>query len=271
MKFALKVPQLNRSWLMLAGAIALGLVATGLSHKALKDHMAQIDAAARRAHKMVAVVVAKQDLPRGARIDPKYFAKREMPAEYLHASAIDPRHFGEYVGQRLGSALKRGEALLQLHLESTTAVFSNTLENGNRALTTEVDEVNSISGMLRPSDHIDLMATAHGSSSGTSNTEVTFALLSNVQVLATGQVTRKRDGSDKPRTYTTITLSVSPQDAERIVVAKNSGKLTAVLRNPEDDRPSNIAAMNINDVVPKKPSEARRAAQAVQYIIGGRS
>ena len=108
MKRALKLPQLNRSWLMLAGAIALGLVATGLSHKAFKDHMAQIDAAARGAHRMVAVVVAKQDLPRGAHIEPRYFARREMPAEYVHATAVDPRHFGQYVGQRLGAALKRG-------------------------------------------------------------------------------------------------------------------------------------------------------------------
>jgi len=267
MKLALKLPRLNRNWLMLAGAIALGVVAMGLSHKLLTDRVAQIDAAARNAHKMVTVVVAKQDLPRGAHIDPRLFAVREMPVEYVHASAIDPKHFGHDVGQKLGSGLKRGEALLEMHLESTVAVFSNTLENGNRALTTEVDEVNSISGLLRPSDHIDLMATAHAT--GASNTEETFPLLSNVEVLATGQVTRKADGTNKAHTYTTITLSVSPADAERIVVAKNAGKLTAVLRNPDDGAPNPIDAMNIDDVVPKKPSATRRDALAVQYIIGG--
>jgi pilus assembly protein CpaB len=121
--------------------------------------------------------------------------------------------------------------------------------------------------MLRPTDHIDLMATAHGT--GASATDVTFALLSNVEVLATGQVTRKSEGTNQPHIYTTITLSVSPQDAARIVVAKNSGKLTAVLRNPDDARPNATAAMNIDDVVPKKASEAKRIA--VQYIVGGHS
>jgi len=269
MKLSLKLPQMNRHWLMLVGAIGLGIAATGLSHKALSDHMAAIDAAAHSAHKMVAVVVAKTDLPRGAHLDPKYFAKNKIPAEYVHASAIDPAHFGEYVGQRLGAPMKRGEALLEVHLESTSMVFSSTLENGNRALTTEVDEVNSISGMLRPSDHIDLMATAHGS--GSNSTDVTFQLLSNVEVLATGQVTRKAEGSNQPHTYTTITLSVSPEDAQRIVVAKNSGKLTAVLRNPEDARPNTTAAMNIDDVLPKKPGNGKRVAMPVQYIIGGQS
>ena len=67
----------------------------------------------------------------------------------------------------------------------------------------------------------------------------------------------------------TWTLSVSPEDAERIVVAKNSGKLTAVLRNPDDGHANPTPAMNIDDVLPKKPAGAKQAA--VQYIIGGRS
>jgi len=267
MKLALKLPQMNRSWLMLVGAIALGVVATGLSHKYLKDVRGRLEAEARGSQSMVTVVVAKEDLPRGAYISPKLFAKRRIPAEYVHASAVAPKQFGQYVGQRLGAPLKHGEALLQVHLESTSIVFSSTLENGNRALTTEVDEVNSISGMLRPSDHIDLMATAHGS--GGNNTDTTFTLLSNVEVLATGQVTRKADGTNQPHTYTTITLSVSPADAQRIVVAKEAGKLTAVLRNPDDARPNPTAAMNIDDVLPKKASEAKRTP--VQYIVGGHS
>jgi pilus assembly protein CpaB len=110
------------------------------------------------------------------------------------------------------------------------------------------------------------MATARAS--GTSSNEVTFALLANVEVLATGQVTRPSNdaGSDgRERTYNTITLSVSPQDAQRIVVAKSSGKLTAVLRNPEDANAKLLPAMNIDDVLPHKPVVK---TVSVQYIIG---
>jgi pilus assembly protein CpaB len=263
MNFALKLPQLNRNWLMLGGAIALGVVAMGLSHKMLSDRMAQIDREARSRDKMVRVVVAKHDFPRGARIQPDGFALREIPVAYLHASAMRPEQFEQFVGQRLGSPLKQGEALLDVHLESNTTVFSSTLVKGNRALTTEVDEVNSISGLLRPTDHIDLMVTARGS--GGNTTETTFPLMSNVEVLATGQVTRKRDGTNQARTYTTITMSVSPEDAERIVVAKSSGKLTAVLRNPDDDRPNPTGALSIDDVMPHKAGAKKHA---VQYIIG---
>jgi pilus assembly protein CpaB len=265
--FPLNRLRLNRNWMMLGGAVALGIVAVFLSNKMLHDHINEIDRQARAANKSISVVVPKQDLPRGAQIQPSMFATRPIPAKFVHASYIDPQHFGQFVGQRLGAPLKKGEALLQIHLESNTAVFSSTLQNGNRALTTEVDEVNSISGLLRPNDHIDLMATAHGTKGNSA--ETTFPLLSNVEVLATGQLTRKAEGTNQARMYTTITLSVSPEDAERIVIAKSSGRLTAVLRNPDDANPNPTRAMNIDDVVPKKPKSESQIA--VQYIVGGRS
>ncbi|HKT73552.1 MAG TPA: Flp pilus assembly protein CpaB [Steroidobacteraceae bacterium] len=265
LKLPLKLPQLNRNWLTLVGAVFLGLVAMGLAVKLQRDHMAKLDAEARAGHKLVAVVVAKQDLPKGFRIVPGAFAVREIPSEYVHSSAITPKILQQYLGQKLGAPIKGGEALLRVHLESITAVFSSTLPSGNRALTTEVDEVNSISGLLRPQDHIDLMATAPDQKSG----EITFPLLTNVEVLATGQTTRKADGTNQARVYTTITMSVSPEDAQRVVVAKSSGRLTAVLRNPDDQQGSSISAMNIHDLLPKKPQAPHHVA--VQYIIGGGS
>lgn len=267
MKFALKMPQLNRNWLMLGGAIALGIVATGLSYKLLQNRMSQLEENARNAHKLVPVVVAKAPLPQGTVVSPAAFALRQIPAEFVPSAAIDPGQFNSYMGQKLVAPLKGGETLLAIHLEVPNAAFSTTLNQGNRALTTEVDEINSISGMLRPTDRIDLMATARGS--GTNAQEVTFPLLTNVEVLATGQVTRPtEDGNNesRERTYNTITLAVSPQDAQRIVVAKNSGKLTAVLRNPEDQNASALGSMNIDDVLPKKPPA--KAQVVVQYIVG---
>jgi hypothetical protein len=69
MKFA-KHPQLNRKWLMLGGAIVLGMVATGLGQKALHDRMAQLDVQVRAVNRMVSAVVARRDLARSAQIQP---------------------------------------------------------------------------------------------------------------------------------------------------------------------------------------------------------
>jgi pilus assembly protein CpaB len=261
--FSLSSLPLSRNWLTLGGAILMGGVAVFLSHKWLHDYRAQIDRQVREAHQMVQVVVAKHDLERGAPIVVDNFSLREIPAEYVHASALRLDQFDQYAGQRLAVGLKRGEPLLEAHLESTSTVFSSTLPVGQVALTTEVDEVNSISGMLRPSDRIDLILTAHPSQGGSA--ETTFPLLSNVEVLATGQVTRKRDGTNQPRMYTTITMALSPENADRVVVAKNSGKLTAVLRNPDDKRPNSTVAMRIDELIPQSKTRTLH----VQYIIGG--
>ncbi len=266
MKLALKLPPINRNWLKLGVALLLFAVVFLVANKFLNGYKDQIDAQTRSAHRMVRVVVADRNLAKGEPISADRFSIRDVPAEYVHAAAVRPGDFGQFVGRRLAAPLNWGEPLLSVHMELGPAAFSSTLQNGNRALTTEVDEVNSISGMLRPTDHIDLMVTARGSDSKAA--ETTFALLSNVEVLATGQVTHKLgDDSNQTRTYTTITLSVSPEDAERIVVAKSSGKLTAVLRSPDDARPTATPAMSIDDVIPKK--HHGRKDFVVQYIIGG--
>src|SRR3974390_2689693 len=103
---------LSRNWLTLAGAVLLGGAALFLSNKLLHDYKAKIDAQARAAHQMIKVVVAKRDLPKGAPGVMDIFALREMPAEYVHAAALRPNQFDQYVGQRLAVALRRGEALL---------------------------------------------------------------------------------------------------------------------------------------------------------------
>jgi pilus assembly protein CpaB len=255
---------LSRNWLTLVGALVMGGIAIFLTEKVLHDHKAKIEAELRGKHTMVKVVVARRDLERGAPIVKDNFSLRSIPSEYVHASALRPDQFGQFVGQRLAVSLKLGEPLLEAHLESTNAVFSSTLPKGKVALTTEVDEVNSISGMLRPSDHIDLIVTAHATKGNIA--DVTFPLMSNVEVLATGQVTRKRDG-DKPRMYTTITMAMTPEDADRVVIAKASGRMTAVLRNPDDKQPNSTMAMGIDEVLPK--TKAQKGPRAVQYIIGG--
>lgn len=257
---------INRNWLLLGGALALGGIAAYLSHNLITERIQTLEAEARAGRQMVKVVVAKQDLDRGAPLSADTLAVREVPSEYVHASALRPDQFDQFAGVRLGVSLRRGEPVLDLHMESKDQVFSTTLAKGRRALTFEVDEVNSISGMLRPSDHIDLILTARAGANG--NVDSTMTLLSNVEVLATGQVVRKRSAQEGERTFSTVTLSLLPEDAQRVVVAKSAGKLTAVLRNPDDAVPSHLAAMTVGDLVGQRAPGAAARRAGVQYIVG---
>ena len=150
-------------------------------------------------------------------------------------------------------------------------VFSATLKKGWRALTFEVDAVNSISGMLRPGDRIDLIYTARGISGGPagSDVDVTAPLMSNVTVLATDQSVTKRDlETGKERSFSTITLEVSPLDADRIIVAKESGRLTAVLRHPEDESANTTRALTAANLSGRGTAR-ETSGPSVEYIVGG--
>jgi len=184
----------------------------------------------------------------------------------VHQAAVLPNQFDAYSNQRLAVALKRGEALLPTHAEGQgTGVFSSMLTKGLRALTFEVDAVNSVSGMLRPGDRIDLIYTASTAGGGQ---EVTAPLLSNVSVLATDQTLTKRgDGADRERMFATITLELSPVDADRVIVAKAAGRLTALLRHPDDAAINDTASLSAAHLMsaPGVPAGER----VVEYIVGG--
>lgn len=262
----------NRNWIMLGVAVALGLSATFLSNKLLRDRVASIEEEARRGRTMVSVVVAKKDLERGDTLNAEVLAVRQIPAEYAHSTAIHPNQFGQIENQRLITPLKRGEELLEAHTEGRgVQIFSGMLKKGQRALTFPVDEINSISGMLRPGDKIDLIVTLRDANPGaTTGKDTTFPLLSNVTVLATGQQVGRGGNSSDPaaakQTFATITLEASPEDANRIITAETTGKLTAVLRNPDDQEPNGVKPLTAGDLM-----QASGPRNTIEMIIGGGS
>ena len=255
--------RINKNWLLLGLAVALGIGAVYLSNRVLTTHMQELDAQAKKGQKTVKVIVAGRDLPSGETLTSKDLAVRSVPAQWVHSTALRPQDFDGIERQRLASPLKAGETLLQSHLEGKgNAVFSASLKKGYRALTFEVDAVNSISGMLRPGDRIDLIYTGK---SQASTDEVTVPLLSNVSVMATGQtVTRQDEQTGKERTFSTITLEVSPEDADRLIVAKEVGHITAILRHPDDGARNGTRMMDPASLIAGGPNNG----QYVEYIVG---
>jgi pilus assembly protein CpaB len=150
--------------------------------------MDQLDAEANRGLEMVEVVVANRDLEKGDVLVADTVASRQVPKQYVHASAVVPASFSQIEDARLQVPLKRGEVVLPAHIDGLgQRVFSTILKKGMRALTFEVDEISSTAGMLRPGDRVDLIYSVMPSYSGASSERVLFPLLSNVSILATGQ------------------------------------------------------------------------------------
>lgn len=212
-------------------ALGIGLLAALVARSYLSNQMAAIEARAKGS--TVSVIVAKHELAKGVRLSADNVAVRPVPKDYAHSVAVAPDQFDRIDGQVLAYPVKGGEMILWGLMEGKKVpTFSTRVETGRRAMTVPVDEINSISGMLEPGDMIDLMVTVEQKGK-----KITFPLLQSVQVMATGQRSTDDSKSGERRQYSTVTLDTTPEQAKNVIVARDSGKITALLRNPQDKQP----------------------------------
>lgn len=264
----------HRNALLFAGALACGAVAV----VAGKGYVAQQLEAERarltpKSPRTIDVVVARRDVAKGELIDSDSMALRAIPQEFASSSAIRPDQFERFLGLRLAAPLRGGEQLVAAAIMGGESVtFSHRVKHGIRALTIAVDEINSISGMLQPGDRIDLLFSARPPGDGSARTqapESTVPLFQGLLVLATGrQVRAGVDERGAQRSFSTVTVEVDPEHAQRLVVAQRAGKLTAVLRNPDDPQRMARKAMDVRQLL-EQPPIAVTPRSAPQMIIGG--
>ncbi len=228
----------GKTWVVLGVALGIGLLAALAARTYLTNQMEAIEA--RGKGKMMAVVVAKVDIAKGARLSQQNLAVRQVPVEFGHSVAVTPEEFERINGQLLAYPVKSGEMILWGLMETQkTPTFSARVETGRRAMTVPVDEINSISGMLEPGDIIDLIVSVDQK-----GRKAAFPLLQGVQVMATGQRSVDDPKSGERRQYSTVTIDTTPDQAQGVIVAREIGKLTALLRNPQDKGPIGGAGMN---------------------------
>lgn len=250
----------------LLGAAALGFAALAVvaADRHINREIAQHRELSRKPEPpSVPVVVAKFDLIAGERIGPETMAVRSVPADLLPGSVIRPEHFDSHVGARLARPMRGGEPLLAEILQAPDpGGLSQRMRQGIRALTLGVDEVSSVSGLLRPGDRIDLLFTARPPAAGTAPpSDITRVLVQDVAVLATGRQVGPGAEEGASRPFTSITMELSPEDAKRVVAAQRAGRITAMLRHPDDRHPVSASAVDMHALLglPREPAALLRA------------
>lgn len=226
----MRLPAFNRSMAMLLLALVAGLCAAWAARQYLQNRVQQIEDRARVP--MVSRVVAAYDLPVGTRLGTEHLAVRSFPAATASSDSIPPERFTELSGTLLRSPLRAGDPVLTVHaMAQQQAAFSAHLAAGRRAITMPVDAINSVSGLLQPGDLIDLYVSFEYQ-----RRRITAPLLQGVLVLATGTNTQHVQDVAQLRqgAYATVTLDAAPEDAVKLVAARQSGTITAVLRHPHD-------------------------------------
>ena len=255
----------GKTWIVLGVALGIGGLAAFAARSYLTSQMAAIDA--RGKGDTMTVIVAKGDIGKGVKLSNDNLALRAIPVAFAHSVALTADDFGRVKGQALAYPVKSGEMILWGLMETQKVPsFSARVETGHRAMTVPVDEINSISGMLEPGDTIDLMVTLDQKGK-----KVTFPLLQSVQVMATGQRSIDDPKSGERRQYSTVTIDTTPKQAQNVIIARDVGKLTALLRNPQDKQLIGNASYDMTALLGSKDGikDVRRTRHGIPVIYGG--
>src|SRR5580765_233117 len=178
------------------------------------------------------VVVAANDLDIGAELKREDVRIIDWPANAVPANAFsDPK---DVIGRGIVLPLIQNEPILPMKLASTEAGsgLPPAIPPGLRAVSVRVNEVIGVAGYVLPGTRVDVVATV--SPTGQSGDMTSKVILTNVQVLAAGTKIERDTDRNKPMPVSVVTLLVDPEEAEKLTLAANEGKIQLALRNPLD-------------------------------------
>lgn len=143
---------------------------------------------------------------------------------------------------------------------------------GMRAIALRSDEVMGVAGFLFPGSHLDVLVTYR---TDKSPEPTTLTVLQNAEVLAAGQRLQP-DPEGKPVTATVVTLLLTPQDAQRAVLASTQGAIHFVLRSGSDKVQVQESALTLSELsgAAKRSNNAgpqsKTLVPRVQHVVAPR-
>jgi pilus assembly protein CpaB len=193
------------------------------------------------------VLIAKQDIPRGATVEPENLEIGIIPREYVQPQAVTS--LDRIAGMITIAPVAAGEQLSMTKLSQPRHAggLAEVTPVGKRAVTMIADNIASLVGMVKPGDYVDvitLLPVPIQTKEGQQTSMAVIPLFQNVLVLAVGRdiggpllKTESRYKTEQPvESSPLITLALSPQEANLIAFAQEQGKIRLILRSPADSQ-----------------------------------
>ena len=177
------------------------------------------------------VVVATRPLGIGVMVKPADVKLIKVSGEAFPKGGFSKVE--EVLDRPVVSNILLDEALLEgrLAVKGSGLGLAPTIPVGMRAVTVRVNDVAGAAGFVLPGLKVDVLVTGHPPSA---ESNMTTTVLQNVLVLSAGQAMQS-DARGTPVSVTTVTLLVTPNDAETLTLANGEGRIQLVLRNSSDE------------------------------------
>jgi pilus assembly protein CpaB len=215
--------QLNmpRGTIFLIAAVVAGLLATFGIHRYVSVKTRVVKAPTRQ------VFIATADISPGTALTGQLLKEVTWPQEVIPPNCASSLREIEGRVVKVPIPQKNPVLFSMLAPEGTAAGLSGILDDGKRALTVKVDEVAGVAGFIHPGDRVDVLVDL---SLKAQSEHFSKTILHDISVLSTGQIWEQK-GENKPMVVTTVTLELTPEEAEMLNLASNEGKIRLALRN----------------------------------------
>jgi pilus assembly protein CpaB len=256
---------------MLALAVVFGLAAVVVASRWLLD---------KNAAGSNKIVVAATDVNLGQRLSAEMLTLAEWPAASRpHGAFADP---SKLTGRVLKTSILRGEPLSEAKLApgGTVGGLSALITEGKRAITVRVNDVVGVAGFALPGNYVDIIVSTQKEAAPNDHNareqNISKIVLERILVLAVAQEVGRDE--TKPRVVNAVTLEVSPEQAEKLDLARSVGSLSLALRNQVDPQDANTGGATkrslLNEPAPAaapaspapRPAPAVARAPAVQKV-----
>ncbi len=227
-------------------ALVIGGLAAVLAARYLTQARSTIEAES----EPIEVLVAQEDIPRGVSAEEllanDLVVLEEVPRRFVASGAISSEKALE--GRVLADPLSAGEQVTEGRFElPSTAGLAYSIPVELLALSIPVDEVQGVSGLVKPGDHVALFVTFEEDQQ-TGQPAITKMILKDAKVLAVGAALRSETTSTQDEASgdsafgttreedtqaslnaQTLTLALTADDAEQIVFCEENGSVWAAL------------------------------------------
>jgi pilus assembly protein CpaB len=208
-----------KTMILVVVAIGCGLVASYMTSRVLSDRGTPVE------EEKVSILVAKQNLSMGLFIkEPeKYFEDKEFTKGQEPRKAL--KTFDEVKDRRLNKALSAEQFVTADDLDDKAAIgITGQMPKGMRAVALKVNVDTSVGGFVLPNNRVDIVSVTRRNEDVQSR-----IILQNVLVLAVDQSSQRPE--DKQATLSsTVTVLVTPDQAEKLSLATELGTLRLILR-----------------------------------------
>jgi len=221
------------------------------------------------------IVIAAAPLRFGAHVTPEQLREVAWPEEAIPAGTFAT--IAELTqGKRIVLAsIERNEPILRTKITGPgqKATLSAVIQDGMRAVTVRVNDVEGVAGFVLPGDHVDVLLTRQAERTTGTNDVV----IQNTRVLAVDQLAD--DAADRPTVVRAVTLEVDTIGAQKIALAASLGNLSLMLRRAGEQHQDLTRRITTSDltqteVIQRAPEGKRftkiavtRAANRQEYNV----